>query len=91
VIIETRDFRAGDVRVPALIRYYEPEFDAYEVSVLLHPYKDAPADMDDLRWWTVKAHEIVANLGPAVTERPHKKMSGERVWRSFIFAPEEEL
>ena len=89
VIIECGDIRRGQIRAPGLVRYYVPEYDAYEVSVLFRPDHDAPADMDDIGWWTVSPESIVATLGVAETEKPVEKTSGEKTWRSVRFVPQE--
>lgn len=69
VIIETHDCRLGAVKVPAIIRFYDPSLDIYEVNVLLPAHRHA-ADSHDISWWTIKESEIVQSLGKAVTENP---------------------
>lgn len=69
VLIKTEDSRLGSVFIPAIVRYYDSDHDAYEVNALLPAHRHA-ATRDDIAWWTVNESEIVQSLGKATTERP---------------------
>ena len=69
VIIETFDAYLGQVRVPAVVRYYDERCGAYEVNALI-PCGEACAQRSDIHWWIVGESEIVACYGQVHTERP---------------------
>lgn len=69
VIIETFDLYLGNVRVPAIVRYYDERCDAYEVNALIPP-GEMCADQRDIRWWIVTENEIAACYGQMRTDKP---------------------
>ena len=71
VIVETEDIRFGHVRIPAIVRYYAPETDHYEVNAFV--VSDGRSiDTRDVHQWCVRPYEITLSMGMATVENPYQ-------------------
>lgn len=69
VIVKTHDAFTGNVRIPAIIRYWDADDKAYYINALGYA-GDEPALGGNLIHWPIREDEIECSAGQAHMDRP---------------------
>lgn len=71
VILKTEDSFYGKVEVPAIVKYWDEENEAYEMNVYFPTYGRG-AVQKHIGWWVVSPDEIDRVIGTARVENEEK-------------------